>query len=236
LFARADELCFVVSVDQRDAPVPLAYKCRYRSPENRRYRAPSGSDRIGPVSEVDVVQPRRWAEEFPTLADALAEALGPLALRIDHIGSTSVPGLPAKDVLDVQVTVADEDALSEALKTLHAESWPVRGDLHDHPVSEDDTKPDASQWLKGFTRQRPGMRRTNVHIRIEGRVNWRYALLFRDYLRAHPQESAAYGRFKQRAARLLPEDVGTYSDLKDPVCDLIYLPACRWAAASSWQA
>src|SRR5688572_8083095 len=52
----------------------------------------------------------RWPAEFDQIATALRAALGQLALRIDHIGSTSVPGLPAKDVIDVQVTVAELDA------------------------------------------------------------------------------------------------------------------------------
>jgi GrpB-like predicted nucleotidyltransferase (UPF0157 family) len=187
------------------------------------------------VTEVEVVEPRPWAAEFSAVAGALAEVLGSTAVRIDHIGSTSVPELPAKDVVDVQVTVADEAALRAALDALRAAGWPVHDQLRDHSVDEDEASTDESQWLKGFTRERPGLRRANVHIRIERRANWRYALLFRDYLRAHAAEAAAYGRFKQRAARLLPDDLQTYADLKDPVCDLIYLPARRWAAASSWK-
>jgi GrpB-like predicted nucleotidyltransferase (UPF0157 family) len=186
--------------------------------------------------QVDIVEPRDWAAEFPEVSHELAEVLGPLAVRIDHIGSTAIAGLPAKDVIDVQVTVADEGALAAALVALRAAGWPVRGELTDHAVSDDDSSAVSAEWVKGFTRERPGMRRTNVHIRIEGRANWRYALLFRDYLRLHPAEAAAYGQFKQRAARLLADDLDTYADLEDPVCDLIYLPACRWAVASSWRA
>ncbi len=187
------------------------------------------------MPEVDIVYPRPWAAEFPAIASALAEVLGSIALRIDHIGSTAVPGLPAKDVLDVQVTVADERALGDAVEALRSAGWPVRGGHHDHAVDWGEESVDAAEWTKGFTRQRPDLRRTNVHIRIEGRANWRYALLFRDYLRAHPDEAAAYGRFKQRAAQLLQDDLHTYADLKDPVCDLIYLSARGWAAGSSWQ-
>jgi GrpB-like predicted nucleotidyltransferase (UPF0157 family) len=188
------------------------------------------------VSDVEIVEPRLWTAEFPAISRELSEVLGPLALRIDHIGSTAIPACPAKDVLDVQVSVADEDALRAALDALRTAGWPVRGELIDHAVGEHDASAEASQWVKGFTRQRSGLRRSNVHIRVEGRANWRYALLFRDYLTAHPAEATAYGRFKQRAARLLADDVDTYADLKDPVCDLIYLPACRWAAATSWDA
>src|SRR5512137_3047985 len=51
----------------------------------------------------------RWPAEFQAIASDLRRALGPLALRIDHIGSTSVPGLAAKDVIDIQITVAALD-------------------------------------------------------------------------------------------------------------------------------
>jgi GrpB-like predicted nucleotidyltransferase (UPF0157 family) len=77
-------------------------------------------------------------------------------------------------------------------------------------------------------------RRVNLHLRVAGRANQRYALLFRDYLRAHPDTAAAYGEFKRRAATLPLESVGEYADLKDPVCDLIYLPAEDWAARTGW--
>ena len=55
-----------------------------------------------------------WPQEFETIRQSLQEILGELALRIDHIGSTSVPGLGAKDVIDIQITVAGADAGSQA--------------------------------------------------------------------------------------------------------------------------
>ena len=61
-------------------------------------------------------------------------------------------------------------------------------------------------------------------------------LAFRDYLRAHPDTAAAYGEFKRRAAVLPFGSVGEYADLKDPVCDLIYLPAEEWAKRTGWSA
>ena len=51
----------------------------------------------------------RWPDEFQTIASSLRQGLGDLALRIDHIGSPSVPGLAAKDVIDIQITVSKLD-------------------------------------------------------------------------------------------------------------------------------
>jgi GrpB-like predicted nucleotidyltransferase (UPF0157 family) len=101
----------------------------------------------------------------------------------------------------------------------------------DHGVPGGSSNPD--QWAKRLCTEPAGERQVNVHIRVGGRANQRYALLFRDYLRAHPDAAAAYGEFKRRAA-VMVRDTEDYPDLKDPVCDLIYLPAEVWAAATAW--
>jgi uncharacterized protein YhfF len=78
-----------------------------------------------------------------------------------------------------------------------------------------------------------GERRANVHVRRAGSANERYALLFRDYLRAHPLVAAAYAELKRRLSASLA-DVANYADVKDPAVDLIYLAAEPWASATSW--
>jgi GrpB-like predicted nucleotidyltransferase (UPF0157 family) len=173
-----------------------------------------------------------WAQEFERVAAELRAVLGDRARRVDHIGSTAVPGLASKDVIDVQVTVGDEAVLDGAAERLAASGWRVRPEfVGDHvapgaPAAE-------REWVKRFSAEPDGHRRVNVHVRVEGRANQRYALLFRDYLRAHPA-AAAYGTFKRRAAAFLPDALGSYVELKDPVCDLVYLPAEEWAARTGW--
>ena len=73
----------------------------------------------------------------------------------------------------------------------------------------------------------------NLHIRVAGRPNQRYPLLFRDYLRAHPESAAAYAALK-RALAALGIDRGVYADVKDPACDLIFVAAEDWAAQTGW--
>src|SRR5690349_13583109 len=73
-----------------------------------------------PVVKVAIVEPLpTWAAQFRVLAAELRSALGPLAQRIDHIGSTSVPGLAAKDIIDIQVAV-DELSLEDLEPKLRA--------------------------------------------------------------------------------------------------------------------
>jgi GrpB-like predicted nucleotidyltransferase (UPF0157 family) len=70
-------------------------------------------------------------------------------------------------------------------------------------------------------------------VRRLGAANQRYALLFRDYLRAHPTSAAAYGELKRRLAAQLP-DLLTYAEVKDPACDLIVIAAEDWARWQGW--
>ena len=171
-----------------------------------------------------------WPEEFQKIAQVLRSALGDLALRIDHIGSTSVPGLAAKNHIDIQVTVASLDApVEDALNQVGYQRIEY---LTDHPPSGVEAKPgDWSKWVfKPPAVQRP----TNLHVRVAGRPNQRYALLFRDYLHTHPATAEAYAVLKRRLAENLA-DPDTYPDVKDPAVDLIYFAAEDWAAATSWQ-
>jgi GrpB-like predicted nucleotidyltransferase (UPF0157 family) len=172
-----------------------------------------------------------WPQEFIALAVPLRRALGDLAVRIDHIGSTSVPNLAAKDIIDVQITVrAFDEPMVKALTSLGYT-------LHAH-INRDHRPPGwigaDSEWEKRLFREPTTLRRTNTHVRIAGRANQRYALLFRDYLRAHPASAAAYGELKRRLAPLF-DDTGAYADVKDPACDLIALAAEDWARVTHWQ-
>ncbi len=174
----------------------------------------------------------RWPAEFRRLGAVLRGALGPLAERIDHIGSTAVPGLAAKDVIDVQVTVAalEAEAIAAALAP--------HGYALDAAITRDHVPPgrgdDPAEWQKLYFRAPAEQRRTHLHVRQAGRANQRYALLFRDYLRATPTTAAAYARVKEALARLHPEDQDAYYDVKDPVCDIIADAAERWAAATGY--
>jgi GrpB-like predicted nucleotidyltransferase (UPF0157 family) len=67
-----------------------------------------------------------------------------------------------------------------------------------------------------------------------GSPNERLALLFRDWFRAHPGAVAAYGAFKVALAAAVDEDLGLYTDVKDPVVDLVVAVAEEWAAATGW--
>ena len=170
-----------------------------------------------------------WPAEFKTFATKIKNALGDDAIAIHHIGSTSVPNLDAKDIIDMQLTVKDFDRpLQEKLEPL--------GLIYRDDIDRDHCPP-------GMTLNKEDLEKrywqnqdqpANIHVRIEGRFNQRYALLCRDYLRTHPMASNAYAEIKRQLARYFPENVEAYYDIKDPVFDVIMSGAFAWAELTKW--
>ncbi len=174
-----------------------------------------------------------WPHEFAACAALLRTQLHPYCTRIDHIGSTSVPGLAAKDILDIQIAVPDfSPALVQKLLALGYLHRPdITGDhcpasIHFEPAS----------WQKQFFKTPAGARPMNIHIRRDGAENQRYALLFRDYLRTHATAAAAYAKVKLALAQRHPDDWDFYYAVKDPVCDIVWEAALAWAGQTGWQA
>ena len=143
-----------------------------------------------------------WPREFARIAGPLRATLREVALRIDHIGSTSVPGLAAKDIIDVQVTVRDFDVPLEAVLSLLGYMRVL--DINGNHLPPQVPGP-ASEWEKRYFQPPEGQRPTHLHVRAQGRANQRYALLFRNYLRTHPVAAGAYAEIKRSLARHQPE-------------------------------
>lgn len=183
---------------------------------------------------IEIVAPRAdWPAEFETIAARLADAFGALALHIEHIGSTSVPGLHAKDVIDVQVSVASLDLPDDVGDRLARAGFDLQpGTWTDHVPCDAPSAPDL--WSKRYARAAAGKRRAHLHIRRLGAPNERYALLFRDYLRASPAAAGSYALIKQELAARHADDQDAYYSVKDPVCDLIMDAAERWAVMTGW--
>ncbi len=133
----------------------------------------------------------------------------------------------------MQVTTAalETEALTAALAPL-GYTLLYGGVVNDHTPPGWQGAPE--EWRKLFFQGPRDRRRTNLHIRLPGHANQRYALLFRDYLRAQPRASGAYGQIKEALARLHPGDADAYYDVKDPVCDVIMTAAELWAAQTGY--
>ena len=172
-----------------------------------------------------------WPSEFQAIAAILRQALGDLAVRIDHIGSTAVPGLPAKDIIDVQISVNVLDERIVAAMTSLGYSLP-EGIWRDHRPPNA-VGPEAD-WDKLFFRgPRVDAARTPTCACRDAPINASRSCFGITCARM-PATAEAYAELKRRLAMHLA-DLETYSDVKDPAVDLIYFAAEDWAAATQWQ-
>lgn len=151
---------------------------------------------------------------------------------VEHIGSTAVPGLPAKDVLDLQLGVPSLGVADELEPALSAAGWiRLPGNNRDNPKTFD---PDPDHWAKRFYGGTDPAVVVHLHVRALGSPGWRYALLFRDWLRADPAARAEYESAK-RAVAAANGDAATYAEAKEPWFDAAWPRARAWAEATGWQ-
>jgi dephospho-CoA kinase len=191
----------------------------------KRVRVSAGSPRlVGPDPT--------WPADAERLRARVAAAAGELGRGVAHIGSTAVPGLPAKDVIDLQLGVAslaDADAVRDALQDAGF-PWSPEID-HDNP------RPAGGPvWPKRFHGSADPGRVVHLHVREVGSPGWRYALLFRDWLRADPAARDEYLGAKRAAAARYENDPDAtrYVELKEPWFDAALSRAEVWAATSAW--
>ena len=172
------------------------------------------------------------------IIERLKTACGHHALRVDHIGSTAVRGLDAKDVIDVQITVRSLPVADEIAPALRKAGYPRIEDItRDTPkpdarstVVRFDHSDDASLWHKTIHASADPGRPTHVHVRVDGWPNQQFALLFTDWLRQHPDVEADY-----LAAKRAAQDAPRYADAKEPWFLDAYRRAWAWADAVSWR-
>lgn len=180
-----------------------------------------------------------YDESWPLIAARLIQritfVLGDRTVGIEHVGSTSVPGLAAKDVIDLQVAVrrlSDGDA-PEFVKALADRGFPrIEGNDQDVVHS---WSPDPASWAKRFHGSADPGRVVHLHVREHGSSGWESALLFRDWLVAHPAERDDYADLKRVLAHseaTLPE----YSIAKEPWIASALERARAWARHTGWEA
>lgn len=148
-----------------------------------------------------------WRDSARAECTRLAAVLGPwLVDGVEHIGSTAVPGLPAKPVVDLMASVRDPDVVArEASAELAADGWcAVPPELDGRPWRRFFVKPDA-----------PGLRRVaHLHVLAAGHPRWDQQLAFRDALRRDPGLAARYAGLKRRLATRHADDRESYTRAK----------------------
>jgi dephospho-CoA kinase len=180
---------------------------------------------------VEIVEPDPlWPDQFRQIAEEIAAIAESGVRRLDHIGSTSVPGLRSKNRIDIQVTVDNLDAARAWVGKLARLGFAVSRELsRDHQPHDD-----AYAQEKLFLHKSRDLPFANVHVREWRRGSWHYALLMRDYLRVHDSVADTYGSIKARLVDAVDGRRTLYSYVKDAVCDLIVVHALEWANRSQW--
>jgi dephospho-CoA kinase len=186
-----------------------------------------------------------WPDQAQRIIARLGLACGAKASRVDHIGSTAVPGLDAKDAVDIQVTVESLDAANELAESLVSAGYPRIDDVTADVAKSDprstvdayDHSADQSLWHKRIHASADPGRPTYVHVRVAGWPNQQFALLFVDWLRANPDVRDEYLAAKQRAAAAVPADDGdaAYAEAKEPWYSNAYPRAWEWAGSTGWR-
>ena len=159
------------------------------------------SSRRSPV--VLVPSDPRWPARFQEEKAAILGAIGDRTVAIEHVGSTAVPGLLSKPTIDIMVGVPRLDAAQACIGPLEGIGYAYRQDL-------ESTMPERRYFDKGP----PGARTFHLHLVEFGREFWMRHLLFRNFLRAHPDRAASYGSLKQELARTYTSDRDAYTDAK----------------------
>ncbi|WP_196235019.1 dephospho-CoA kinase [Salinispora arenicola] len=182
-----------------------------------------------PLPELAEADPT-WPEQYERLAARIYRAVAPADLRIDHIGATAVPDLVAADVIDIQLTVphlGDADGpLAELLAEAGFPRLPETG--RDTPRTPSDPSPER---LHGSA---DPARPARLHVRAAGSPGWRYALLTRDYLRAHPDWRAAHLTWRSERAVEAPAG-GMAGAEGSPWFDAERPRIERWAGRTGWR-
>ncbi|MCX6471786.1 MAG: dephospho-CoA kinase [Corynebacteriales bacterium] len=161
-----------------------------------------------------------WARQGRRLVYRLQAVCGDKAIRVEHIGSTAVPDLDAKDVIDLQVTVADVEGIAALADLLADGGFPrVEGIGADRPKPAAD---DPQDWVKALHVAADPGRHANVHVRVEGSANARFAVAFRDRLIADADLRAEYLSVKRSAEASARGDATAYVETKEPWFDEVY--------------
>ena len=165
----------------------------------------------------DVVQiadhDRNWHLLFEALCDRIAGVLGPVAQRIEHVGSTAIPNLPAKPIIDIDVVVANDEAVLSAIERLAQIGYHQEGDL-------------GVSGREAFTAP-AGTTPHHLYVCAAAGQELSRHLALRDFLRTHPATAQAYGDFKRDLAQRFQSDRNAYTRAKAGFIERILAQAAR---------
>lgn len=172
------------------------------------------------MGKVEVVpHDPRWRDAFAAEAKQVAAALGENVVAVRHIGSTAIPGIYAKPVIDLLVEVRDITEVDGRSRAMESLGYEVLGEYG---------IPGRRYFRKD---NREGIRTHNIHAFEAGSAEAERHLAFRDYMIAHPAEAQRYGELKRKLAEEHPQNPDGYMDGKDGFIKETDRRAARWRAS-----
>ncbi|WP_339272627.1 GrpB family protein [Paenibacillus sp. FSL K6-1330] len=162
-----------------------------------------------------------WPNLFNELRTQIVKKIGSDVHRVDHIGSTSVVGLAAKPIIDIQISVRNLGNIETIISRLASLGYRYRSDNDD--------------LTKRYFRESPGMSRTHIHVRQAGSWSEQFNLLFRDYLRTHEDDRDQYSRTKYELANRYRDQREQYVDAKTEIVWDIIKKANTWSQKIGWK-
>ena len=151
-----------------------------------------------------------WAQDFLQIREELQAALGELAQKIEHVGSTSVRGLSAKPIIDIDVVIKDYSSLDAVISALEGIGYQYEGDLG--IAGREAFKYEGKDHLQ----------KHHLYVCPQDSDELKRHIAFRDYLRSHPEAVREYSLIKEEGAKLYPFDIEKYIEYKSPVIEKIY--------------
>ncbi len=143
----------------------------------------------------------QWKNHFFWLKSLYIHSFGNKVLRVEHVGSTSIPGLKSKPVIDIDIVIKDSDILElEVIKELEKLGYKHLGNLG---IS-------GREAFKLNETTREMYPKHNLYVCREGSIGLKNHLCFRDYLIENPEKVEEYGNLKLELARNFPNDIDTY--------------------------
>ena len=153
---------------------------------------------------------RQWKQDFLQIKDELQNALGEMALRIEHVGSTSVQGLSAKPIIDIDVAIKDYSVFDDVVSALGSIGYQHEGNLGIE--GREAFKYDGKEHLQQH----------HLYVCPQNSAELKRHIAFRNYLRNHPEAVREYSRIKEEGATLYPYDIEKYIEHKSPFIEEIY--------------
>lgn len=167
----------------------------------------------GKIRHIEIVEyDPAWSRTFDELRAVLNRALGGLALAVEHVGSTSVPGLAAKPIIDLDVVIAAHDQLPHVIGRLRPLGYAHQGDLD--IAGREAFGREGEDVPRDGSAGRTFWPTHNLYVCAQNNRELGRHLAFRNYLRAHPDQAAAYEDLKRDLARRHQGDIDTYSRAK----------------------